>query len=250
VSRRIGGTWLGLVLAGSLVACGGSDTPVGERAVTSEEAARMAEALFTNYDVGGADFELNGQMTDGSRAFMTGTIDWKTHSGHAQVQLSEPPDAAVTEVYWTADAVLERVPALSALAAQLGQRAAEFYVRAPDVEGRNLDSLIQLITSLGAEQRDNAVLISQQPGTAWLRSDTMPSTDAPVDVLRYGDRTTYWLEAGGVTLLRFEGNNSDGTRPVLVDLRGHGPRTIEFPPAADVAETSQLLELYEAATSG
>lgn len=250
MSRRSGGLWLGLVVACSLAACGGSDTPAGERAVTSEEAARMAEALFNNFDAGGAEFELNGQMTDGSRAFMMGTIDWRTHRGHAQVQFSEPPDAAVSEVYWTDESVLERVPALSALAAQLGQAEAEFYVRTPDIEGRNLDSLIQLITALGAEQRDNAVLISQQPGTAWLRSDTMPSTDAQVDVLRYGDRTTYWLEAGGVTLLRFEGNNSDGTRPVLVDLHDHGPRTIEFPPAADVAETSQLLELYEAATSG
>ena len=247
--KRVVTLGLCTIVAVALVGCGGeSETPEGERDVTTQEASRMAETLFNNYDVGGAEFEVNAQMPDGTRVFMMGEVDWKTHTGRAQVQFSQTADAAVTEVYWTESAVLERLPALTALAGQVGEPSVEFYVRAPDTENRHLDAMIQLVTSLGAEQRDNAVLIAQQPRTAWLRADTMPSTGAAVDVLRYGERTIYWMEAGGVTLLRFEGNNSVGTRPVLVDLRDHGPRTIEFPPATDVIETSRVAELYAAVT--
>ena len=252
MNRRVRVALLLTVLVAAVSGCGGRDPKgsQGERAVTAEEASRMAEALFNNYDLGGADFEVNAQMPDGTRVVMTGAVDWRTHAGHAQVQISQTADAAVTEVYWTDAVVFERVPSLTALAERLGEPRADFYVRPPDVVNRHLDAMIQLLTSLGSEQRDNAVLISQQPGTAWMRSDTIPTTNEPVDVLRYGQHTIYWLAADGVTLLRFEGNNSAGTRPVLIDLRDHGPRTIEFPQREDAIETALVAELYAAATGG
>lgn len=219
------------------------------RPVTDVEAARMAETLFNDHDVGGADFEVNAMMPDGTRITMEGEVDWVHHAGHADVQIDATADAAVTEVIWTDSVVFERIPALSELAAALGKPVADFYARPPSIADRHLDAMIQLLTSLGTEQRDNAVLIAQTPGTAWLRSDVVPGTEIAVDVLRYGEQTIYWIGEGGVTLYRFEGNNSSVTRPVVIDLRRHGPREIEIPPADDVIESSLIPDLYAAATA-
>lgn len=241
-------TWVApLAIAALIVSACGSDEAEGPRPVTDDEAARMAETLFNDYDLGGADFELNGRLPDGTTVRLAGEIDWRAHAGRADVRVSDGPDAAVTEVYWTEQVVIERIPTLAELAPQVGRAATELWARPPAVEQRHLDSMIQLLTSLAAEQRDNAVLIAQTPGTAWLRSDVAPGTDTPVDVLRYGDRTIYWLAEGGVTLLRFEGNNRDGNRPVVVDLSGHGGRDIELPDPTMVADSLVDAELYEIA---
>ena len=239
----------GLLILGAvaLAACGG-DEPAGERPVDDAEAARMAETLFNNYEIGGADFEVNAQMTDGAVVQLIGTVDWQRHTGRAEVAVSATADAAVTEVIWSEAVVLERIPALTALTATTGQPSAEWFARPPEIEGRHLDSMIQLVTSLATEQRGNAILIRQEPGTAWLRTDTVRSLDldVEVDVLRFGELTRYWLAVDDVTLYRFEGNNSVRTRPVLVDLRNHGPRSIEFPPATDVVDSATVADLYTA----
>lgn len=236
-----------VAFAVSVVACG-DDAPAGPRPVTDEEAGRMAETLFNNFDVGGANFELNGRMPDGTTVYLSGEIDWRAHEGRADVRISDGPDATVTEVFWTEQTVVERIPSLAELAESLGWPGTELWARAPAIEQRHLDAVIQLVTSLGAEHRDNAVLIAQTPGTTWLRADTAPGPETPVDVLRYGDRTLYWLAEGGVTLLRFEGDNSTRTRPVVVDLSEHGPRTIELPDPSVVADARVEAELYEIAT--
>jgi hypothetical protein len=177
---------------------------------------------------------------------MTGQVDFGGHAGRATVNATGGADAAVTDVVWDATTVIERIPALSELAATLGTEAADWYARPPDVDGRALDAMVALITALAAERRDNPVLLVQTPGTAWLGADVIPNTGIEVDVLRYGDDTVYWIERGGVTLFRFEGDNAMGTRPVVVDLRDHGPRKIEFPPADRVVPTALVAELYDA----
>lgn len=245
-ARRLAGL---AAVALALLACGGSgDTAEGPRPVTDEEASRLAETLFNDYELGGASFELNGLMPDGTTVYLAGEVDWVNHVGHATVRVDRAPDASVTEVIWAEQLVLERIPALTELAASLGQGQAEWYVRPPDIEGRHLDGMIAVVTSLASQQRDNPVLIAQEPGTSWLRTDVVPGTQVTADVLRFGERTVYWLDEGGVTLYRFEGNNADGTRPVVVDLRGHGPREIGFPPDDIVVDSTLIPDLYEAAT--
>jgi hypothetical protein len=231
-----------------LAACGGSDEPAGERPVTDAEAARMAETLFENYDVGGAEFELSALMPDGTRLDLTGEVDWRGHQGRAAVDAGGGPDAAIDEVVWTATSVLERIPALDELAAQVGRPTGQMWARSPDPEGRDLDAMIQLITSLAATQPDNAALIAQEPGTAFLRHDTVPGTDIDVDVFRFGERTVYWLAAGEVTMWRFEGNDAAASRPVVVDLRDHGAREIVLPPEDEVIAATRVAELYRSVT--
>jgi hypothetical protein len=238
---------LGVVVV-VLAACGGSSEPAGDRPVTDAEAARMADTLFENHDVGGAEFELRARLPDGTRLDLSGEVDWRGHRGRAAVDASGGPDAAIDEVAWTATSVLERIPALDALAEQVGRPAGRMWERSPAPGRRDLDAMIQLITSLAATRPDNAGLIAQEPGTAFLRHDTVPGTEVSVDVFRYGERTVYWLAADEVTMWRFEGNDAAASRPVVVDLREHGTREITLPSADEVVAASGVAELYHSVT--
>jgi hypothetical protein len=245
----VGRRWpaVGLVTV-ALAGCGGSAESEGERPVTDGEAARMAETLFENHDLGGAQFELSAQMPDGSRLDLTGEVDWLGHQGRAVVEADGGPEEAIDEVVWTATSVLERIPSLDELAQQVGRPMGGMWARSPDPDRRDLDAMIQLVTSLAATESDNAVLIAQEPGTAFLRTDTVPATDVAVDVLRYGERTVYWLARDGVTMWRFEGNDATATRPVVVDLRDHGERVIDLPADDEVVAAASVAELYRAVT--
>lgn len=209
----------------------------------------MAEALYHLGELGGADFELRALMPDGTRVELAGEVDWVSHTGRADVRIDATADAAVTEVYWTQQVVLERIPSLTQLAGTVGEGVSEYYLRPPAVADRHLDAMIQLVTSLGAERRDDAILIAQKPGTAWLRADTIPGTDLPADVLRYGQRTVYWLDRDGIVLHRFEGNDPMGTRPIVIDLLDHGRREVEFPGLDEIFDATSIPDPYAAATA-
>lgn len=241
---------LAIAAACAIAACGGGDDESGdgERPVDDAEAARLAETLFANLESGAADFELNAQLPDGSTIAMTGTVDWAAHEGRGTVTASGGPERPVVEVAWTQTIVLERIPELSALAGELGRTGGEWYARRPELERRQLDSLIQLVMGLATEQRDNAVLIAQREGTAWLRADRVPDTEIAVDVMRFGPRTVFWVEQDGFRLHRFEGNNSEGSRPVVIDLTEHGATDVDLPSPDAVVDAAPLADLYEAVT--
>lgn len=237
----------GLVLLSMLAACGnesGGSSTQGPRQVTTREATRMAETLFNNYELGGADFDLNAQMPDGTQVRMAGIVDWRSHSGAATVDITATADALVTEIMWGRDVLIERIPALTELTITARATSAEWFARVPDIEGRHLDSMIQLVTALASDRRGNPSLIAQEDGTAWLRNDTIPGLGIPAEVVRYGRTTQYWLDEDGVTMFRFEGNNSVFTRPVLIDLRDHGPRTVTTPLESDVVQHTDVVDFY------
>lgn len=244
------GVLAAILLSMALGACGGErrEGSAEGRPVTDAEAARMAETLFNNHELGTAGFVLNASLPDATTVRMIGTIDWNAGTGRAAVTTSGGPEAAVTELAWGPNTVLERIPALTQLAAQTGQPPIDWVARPADTSGRQLDALIAVVAGLATERPDNAVLIAQQPGTRWLRSDARDGIE--VDVLRYGERSVFWLATGAVTLVRFEGNNTPGNRPVVVDLSDHGRAVIELPAASAVTEALRVIDLYQAATGG
>lgn len=219
----------------------------GERRITADEAARLAEMLFADYDAKGATFELSARLPDQTTLHLVGEIDWTRHVGHAMVEATGF-DGPIREIYWGANSVLERIPALSELATQLGQTPAPFVARTPAPTDRHLDALIGIVTGLASTERDNPLLLQQNDNLRWLRSDTIRGS--AVDVYRFGERNIYWLEQGGTTLYRFEGNMANGQRPVVIDLLTRGAQDIAGPPTTDVAEIAAVQELYDAAMAG
>lgn len=230
----------------TLAACGGNqpeDEIVlddDEREITDDEAARLAETLVNNRELGGADFEITSRLPNGDTATLGGEVDWAGLSGRATVTTSAGA-AAVAEVVWTETDVYERIPDLTDLAAQVGDDIA-WVSRAPDPDGRDIDAMIEVLLGLSAQEVDNAVLLQQEPGTAHLRTDTVASRGVDVDVFRYGTGTILWIEQDGTTMWRFESLSND--RPLVADLFDHGPRTIEVP---DAVPAESVAELYEAA---
>jgi hypothetical protein len=116
-------------------------------------------------------------------------------------------------------------------------------VRPPDMN-RRLDQVIAVIMGLASRRADNAALIAQEPGSAFLRDDTL--RDVPVVVLRYGTRNIYWLDAATGDMLRFEGTNQQGNLPTLVDLLELGETSVELPPESARVPVDLVREEYEA----
>lgn len=155
----------------------------------------------------------------------------------------------MTAVVWTQGSIGERRPALDAalggvLGGALGPEDVPVLTRAPDIAARRLDQVIAVITGLSSMQRDNAQLIAQTPGSAFLRDHTLRGRD--VVVLRYGERSVYWLDRDTGEMLRFEGADASGSYPLVVDVIERGPRTIELPPGAVPVDVATIPELYGA----
>ena len=251
VTRR--GFLVGAVTALAATACSsggskGSGRPSdssagGERRITADEAARLAEMLFADYDAKGATFELNARLPDQSTLRLAGEVDWTRHVGHAMVEATGP-DRPITEIYWGPNDVLERIPALSELADQLGRPAVQFVARSGAPAQRHLDAMIGIVTGMAASERENPLLLQQNDSLRWLRSDTVRGV--AVDVFRFGDRSVYWLEQGGTALYRFEGNMANGQRPVVIDLLTRGAQDVRGPLATDVVQIALVQELYDA----
>ena len=235
---------LALTCALGAAACGADDPGSSERPITIAEANLVAEALFQNFAFGGADFRLAAQLPGGTSYVIEGSIDWLDHTGRARVTVTNGADAPIVEVVWTEIGVAERIPALTELAATLGQNVV-WVERPADPEGRELDSLLAVITAMATDQRENPTLL-RQAGVSFLRTDNIADSD--VDVYQYSEQTRLWLDDDGL-LLRFESNNSTDSRPVIIDLEAHRTVEIELPPVEALTPITAVTELYDATLS-
>jgi hypothetical protein len=227
---------LQMVLAGlllGLAACtpDGAGPAVEVRppaALSPSDASLLAEALFRNHEATGAKFSLVA-LDPGSGATLTleGIIDWSGLQGRARVGGYGDEAGSVDEIAWTHDAVAELRPAQVEILASRGEPPGTFFLRAADPHSHPLDRLVAIVTGLATAQPENAQLILQNPGAAFLRDDVLRGRD--VVVLRYSERSTYWIDASNGELARFEGRNSLGGSPVIVDILELGPRQVELP---------------------
>ncbi len=232
---RIGA--LAVVAALTLVAC--SSAEEGPRPVTNDEADRIADTFFENFDAGGAGFVVRAVMPDGQSITLDGDVDFVGGAGRALVQ-ADGDLAAADEVAWLGDSVLVHYPGLPDAAATFSRDAQPWVGRPADPATYDLDSLVAVVMALAAPQRENSLLI-QQNGVQWLRTDDSSGVEA--DVFQYGDATRVWLEADGIMMMRFEGNNSDGDRPVVVELADQGPRDIDLPATPEVTSIQDISDI-------
>lgn len=202
----------------------------------------LAEALYGNFEVGGATFEATASGEPGQGSFtLRGEVDWVDHGGIADV-LGGSGSAPVTAVVWEQESVGERRPALDpVLLGQVPPGQAPVLMRTPDPAGRRLDQVIGVVTGLASPQRDNAQLVAQTPGSAFLRDDVLRGRE--VVVLRFGERSIYWLDRTTGEMLRFEGSDAQGRFPLVVDVLERGPRTVTFPSGASPVDVTQVPQL-------
>lgn len=224
--------------------CSGDDSkPAEPQPLTIEQATRMADVQFDNYDIGGARFEVATTFTaSDDTLYLSGAVDWKNHEGRAEVRATGA-ESGVTEVWWNETVIFERRPSLDAVLAGLGYGSVRYLARPPEPSTRQIDRAIAIVMALASEERQNPVLIQQQEGSAHLRNDIL--RDASVEVLRYGQRNQYWLNLADATLMRFDGNSANGSAPIVVDLLDRGEQTVPRPDEIEVLPVDAVPELYE-----
>lgn len=226
-----------------ITSCGSRSTETSERALTLDEAAVLSQVTFNNFDKGGAIFEVNTVTEPGGPSLrLIGSIDWKTHSGTAEVMASVP-STTLKRVWWRDDGVLEDRPQLRSTVSLLTSVESPVLLRRPNNEKR-IDQVLAVITGLASEQPENAQLVLQRPGSAYLRRDELRGE--AVHVMRYGKRSIYWVSVDSQQCLRFEGSNELGNQPIIIDFSAHGSQEIQSPPSTSwvVAEgNEQLLSL-------
>ena len=211
------------------------------RALTQSEAELLAGALFKNFDVGGATFDLAATFrTSGDSISLRGSIDWKNHIGSAVVT-AVGAEAAVTEVYWNTSDVLERRTGLEAALTAAGHPGATFVDRTPDPTGRELDGLLGLLIGLAAKQRDNPQLVQQSGSARYLRDDVVG--DRPVSVFSY-DSSVFWIDATG-SIARYDGVTNDGNRPVTIEFAPLAAQDIPGPRAELVVPYESVAAAYD-----
>ena len=192
------------------------------------QASVLAETLHRNHEVGGATFRLAARdAVTGGTISLDGMVDWNGTAGRATVTGYEDAFGPVTEVAWNQGAVAELRPQHVAALLERGEPPGTFFLRGVDRQRHPLDRLIAIVTSLATAQPDNAQLIVQHPSAAFVRDDELRGR--PVEVLRYSERSVYWVDRETGALLRFEGNDSSGGSPVVVDLLELRPIGVELP---------------------
>jgi len=241
-----------LVLAALLVAaaaCSSSESPKPtSRPLTFDEATQLASVQYDNYQDEGATFAVaTAFVTTDDTLSLEGVIDWKNHIGHA-VATAKGMESGIVEVYWTDTMVLERRPAADQLLAGLGYQDAMYFARPPDPSNRLLDRALAIVLGLASTQPDNPQLILQKAGSQFMRTDSLRGVAA--NVLRYGERNVYWVDATTGRMIRFEGNAESGGAPTLVDVISRGVQTITLPAEGEVVSVDEVRSLYDALVQG
>jgi hypothetical protein len=228
---------LGLALTLALAACA---TPSGPRPITEDEADRLSEVLYTSFQDGGASFTYSSLWQDGTTTEMRGDIDFAGHAGLAEF-VSTGPDAKVSGIAWFEDTVLEYIPTLVDLAKPQDLPVFRWVARPVDTEKYRVDAQLGILRALASDVQENPQLLRQN-GVTWLRDDTLNGVD--VEVFQYGASTRFWVQKGTTRLLRFEGNNSDGNNPVIIDFTDPGIRAIDLPTLDETVAIQDVAELY------
>jgi len=228
--RRIVALLLLGALGGAVTACGGSGggQDSGPTPLTPQQANRLSQVLYRNHEAGGAVFSLTARDDlSGATITLEGVIDWERLQGRALVVGFADSHGPVTEVAWTSEAVAERRPDRLDVLAARGELPDTFFLRPAAPAAGGLDRLLAIVTALATTQPDNAQLVLQNPGAAFLRRDSLRGTE--VEVLRYSDRSVHWVDPVSGVLLRLEATDSFGGSPVVVDLLALGPQQVVLP---------------------
>lgn len=200
----------------------------------------LAEVLAKNYRSAGAVFAVTTlDRPGGTPVRLDGRLDWANHIGEAN--LTVDAGRAPSIIGWRRDVVLERWPAADDVLIGMGAPNAPVIVRPPNLQ-RRLDQIISILVGLAGERPDNAQLVLQTEGSAFLREDELRGT--PVVVMRFGSRNVYWLSAATGEMLRFEARSAEGDLPVIVDVFERGPETITLPDASQWIAVDDVAEVY------
>ncbi len=210
-----------LAVAAFLVAGSGS-APAGPRALTPDQANRLAITRFRNYQAGGRAVTITVPGTGGGLV-ITGSVDYRGKLGYGAVHGSGRDTSSDGLIEWTATTVFVHPMADAPADAPASPPASGWYGRPLQTSGTSLDSSLAIALSLGSDRPDNAELLPQN-GAVWVGKDRLNGHQ--VDVMtgpgaRAASGTAgsvrYWIGPDG-TMYRVHVGVASESQPVVIDF--------------------------------
>ncbi|MGI8312120.1 hypothetical protein [Saccharopolyspora hattusasensis] len=211
----------GVAVVAFLVVGGGSG-PAGPRALTSDEANRLAITRFRNYQAGGRAVTITVPSTAGGLV-IRGSIDYRAKLGYGVVHGTGRDTSSDGLIEWTADTVLVHPMANAPAEAPASPPGPDWFSRPLHTTGSALDASLAIALGLGSDRPDNAALLPQN-GATWRGQDQWDGHQ--VDVMTgpdagakpgTGGTVRYWIGSDG-TMYRVQVEVASQPRPVVIDF--------------------------------
>lgn len=196
--------------------------PAGPRALTSDEANRLAITRFRNYQTGGRAVTITVPATAGGLV-IAGSVDYRGKIGYGVVHGTGRDTSSDGLIEWTATTVLVQPMANPPAEAPATPPRANWYSRPLRTSGSSLDTGLAVALGLGNDRPDNAQLLPQN-GAAWTGQDQVNGHQ--VDVMTGPTTGTksgtagivrYWIGPDG-TLYRVQADVASQPEPVVIDF--------------------------------
>ncbi|MEU5792423.1 hypothetical protein ABZ800_02665 [Streptomyces sp. NPDC047813] len=217
-----------VIAAFALHGNGGDST--GRRALTPDEANRLAVTRFLNYQAGGRAVTITVPSTAGGLV-VTGSLDYRAGIGYGVVRGAGRDASGDGLIQWTAGTVLVHPMSAVPATAPPSPPASGWFRRPLQKSGSALDSSLAIALGLGSDRPDNAELLPQN-GAAMVGKDQLrghsvdvmigPNAHAKNDsssaaVFNTGDAVRYWIGADG-TMYRVRARMASESRPMVIDF--------------------------------
>lgn len=207
------------------------------RALTSDEAAIMANLLKKNFDSGGAKFVAKVPFGPSVTFNLTGSINYQGDQAEAVLEAESTGQPTQTsQLYWTSTMVAEEIAGLTTAMQIRGFPGVRYMARELTTSSAQ-DVVLQFISKTGSNVAENPLLIQQNPEAKYLRNDVL--NGEPVDVLQFG-RSTYFVGRSDGLLRRVETLLSIAEGTTTIDFTSHEKVAITGPTQAEVIEMSQV----------
>nr|WP_079174994.1 hypothetical protein [Streptomyces malaysiense] len=209
---------------------GGNGASTARRALTPDEANRLAITRFLNYQAGGRAVTITVPSTAGGLV-VTGSVDYRAGIGYGVVRGTGRDTSSDGLIQWTAAAVLVHPMADVPATAPPSPPPSGWYRRPVQSSGNALDTSLAIALGLGSDRPDNAELLPQN-GAAVVGQDkvrghsveimtgpnvhTKSGTSADA-VSGTGDSVRYWIGVDG-TMYRVRAGVASESRPVVIDF--------------------------------
>ncbi|MBB5156992.1 hypothetical protein [Saccharopolyspora phatthalungensis] len=218
---------------------GNGSGPTGPRALTPDEANRLAITRFRNYQAGGRAVTITVPSAAGGLV-ITGSIDYRGKLGYGVVHGTGRDTSSDGLIEWTAATVLVHPMANTPAQAPESPPGSDWYSRPMQTTGSALDTSLAIALGLGSDRPDNAALLPQN-GATWTGQDQLGGHQ--VDVMTgpnangkpgTAGNVRYWIGSDG-TMYRVQVNVASEPQPVVIDFDTQ--RYIPVPPVPGVGPT-------------
>lgn len=196
--------------------------PAGPRALTSDEANRLAITRFRNFQAGGRAVTITAPATAGGLV-IAGSIDYRAKIGYGVVHGTGRDTSSDGLIEWTATTVAVHPMANPPGEAPATPPEQSWYSRPLRTSGSSLDTGLAVALGLGSDRPDNAQLLPQN-GAEWTAADQVNGHQVevmtgPTTGTKSGEARVvrYWIGSDG-TMYRVRADVASQPEPVVIDF--------------------------------